>query len=465
MNIKTKILAASIISILLISQSLAFDFGGKQGPNDDPVVTVDPAVSQEETCDSIDENNTYTWPWHSHSYTNTGGPTLGVEHWAYIKKMRILLDDDFMDYVDLDAMLCATNVTGVYVDCDNDSYQQDNDTTVTVSLNESQQYIEWNWGEDSSDWPVISGDMYEVDIRDDAVYTETIEKGLKFNFKESTPNGTDVTTNSEIYIAFYTWSEENGWIADDDWGDWHWNTHSSPASTSYSCEEEEAHYCADMTLHSPASVISEVDARDTIIIDISTVDENNHTWDEDDDGFYGYKYWALNYNNQTAGGKFFTSAWDFFGDTILYTDESDTVRYKNGAPGDQIFVCAVDQNNNCIQACQVEIESPICTDLDLSPNSITAGEIPYSIPFTITAQDSYGGAWDGIAIWDTSNPTGIFSDNNTHTNNVTVTYSDNQQAATISVEDNEFPQYCADSATINFEPQLACLSHPHRECH
>ncbi|EKD47680.1 MAG: hypothetical protein ACD_65C00338G0002, partial [uncultured bacterium] len=390
-NRNKKIIAISTLAIITLSQ---FQMIAHASSN--PVVTVEDPIYQTETCEGIDEDDEYTWPWHSHSYTNTSGPTRGVEYWAYFSELRILLDDEFMDYVDLDSMLCTTNVTGSYVSCDGGSYRQDSDTTVTVTLDESDQYIEWSWGSDSSDWPSIAGDMYSSDERDGVTYEQTVEKGVKFKFKDDAPSGITVTTNSEIYMILYTWTEDDEWErSDTDWGDWHWNTDSAPVSTTYECEEEEL-YCADLEM-SPTTLTAE-EAEGTVTVEASSVDQNGDDW-EDAEDFEEYKYWAENEEGDDSSGTFRENYLSGFpgGTGNPLETEDNKVYYYNGDAGDTIYVCAVNSAGNCISDCRASVASesaPVtCTDLDLTPDSLTSDEAEEDIELNIEATGSDGNNW------------------------------------------------------------------------
>ncbi len=401
------------------------------------------------------------YAWHKHGYINTGGPDDDYYLFSLIYRFRLYLDDDFVENVDLDDLMCATPTDGELVTCDGGETEYDGGTIIELNLEsrgDDGNYIQWTYGQDDfDDIPILPGINYydaEYDYYDTADPSErTFSEVVSFTFKDDVESGATATTTGSVQIkhkAMHKDTDEWIEIEDSDGNiDWHWNEHTYTLVTDYICELE----CVDLDME-PYATLTEQEARSDVEITVSSEDTYGDDW-EDASEFNDYRYWALDYEGGLADGEFYTSWADIWGENPM-VDDDNHVYYEGGSPGDQIFVCALDQDDNCISACQAGVDSPICSSLEMDPDSIETESIPYSIDFTITSTDSGGGTWYGYASWETDSPSGSFSDDETGTN-TTVTYSDEESEVTVSVYDNEFPDICYDSATIEFIPSLACL--------
>lgn len=392
---------SSLIFGLLIGVQLssAATFGGGHfsGPTSS---TIEGELSGT-SADSDYEQTVYcpdTDAWHQHGYTNTSGYTEGYEYYMYVKYLRFYLHDDFVDSIDLSTMECST--PSGYVSCDGGTATDDGGLEVTIVRGDTSSdavypdYIQWEYGiTDRGDRPFIPGyNDYDADGDVDTSDQEYrwFYETLDFDFDEDVVTGDSATTDSALYVSFYAydqscgdWSDSDCWqeVEEDGETGYHWNNHTTTLVTNYECEE----VACDSLAITPSSLsVADVFNDTDLEVTATGTDGSDITGDST------FHYQAYEYDSSRASpdasGSFKRQGNDLEGG-------DSTVRYNNSLPGDAITVCVSDYNgvDYCGSGvCEVELEFPYCTDLDItSPGISLPAEGPYEANIRIDADADF----------------------------------------------------------------------------
>ncbi|MFH1298901.1 MAG: hypothetical protein ABII07_03660, partial [Patescibacteria group bacterium] len=295
-NFREKIKKLTLLATFLIGLGISNHAYSQRGIGE-YVPTYTGPETAESTLDCNEQGyHEYTFSVHDENPPNA--PYDG--YYSVITYLKINLHEDFVENVNMNNLLCSTPWTDsedIYIDCNGGSYTR---TTGGINLKteadvfyngDGTAYVKWTYSDPNPNDGTPSTKPWMTTI---AGYDDWFSASVSFYGNANVDETDTATTDSYLYRHVYGVNVNNDetWTYTDipdnillGFNNDTWYTDGDIAISYFTPCEEEQHYCADMTLHSPASVISEVDARDTIIIDISTVDENNHTWDEDDDGF------------------------------------------------------------------------------------------------------------------------------------------------------------------------------------
>ncbi|EKD47710.1 MAG: hypothetical protein ACD_65C00324G0003, partial [uncultured bacterium] len=388
---------------------------------------------------------------HAHGYENTTVPAEDHSSYMVLHKFRIYLHDDFVDEVDFDTLECSGY--DEWISCDGGYSDGFGGTETELVLGDTssdavyENYVEWTYGtDDITDKPLIPGkNDYDEDGSIDTTEDDRdMAEYIYFEFEDD-DEGTAATT-SAVYVQFWSYDRDCGdpddsacWneVEEDGETDKHWNNHTYTVETDYICEEI---YCEDLDM-TPTSLTAE-EAEDTIEIVASSEANDGTNW-EDADDFAGYKFWANDNTGSLSDGVFTRYSWS---PTIMgsnpYTTSSNTAYYKNGTAGDTIYVCAInddgdcltpdyvdDYPGNCIAAVTSTPTEITCDYMTMTPSgTLTAPGESYTQDITIATYGTDGNIWENTADWTLTCTSASINPPSPTDTNETVTYIETSHA-------------------------------------
>ncbi len=426
--------------------------------------------SQSFTCEDTEYENS---AWHEHGYRNDSEPSDKNESYLRIFKLRIYLDQNFVDNIDKSSLQCSTSTD--YVSCDGGKSTEavgdtEGGTKVTYNKNTSADdiysdyasfpyYVEWEFGkETASAAPFLPGknDTYsEFTNGAKASWTtgdRDMAETIAFTFKDGTKDAT-VKTQSAAYVKFWeydttcgTWSDyDKCWdsVIEDDTGtaDYHWNVETTTNTTTFTCEGEGENKCEYMTITPNQKEVGVDNLYTDTDFEIKAFDKDGNDITKDLKDGYHYE--------SSGEGEF---KYGILSSGTDFVTPDSTTTYKNAGAGDSFTVEAVGWEDTC----NVEIEFPYCKDLSItSPKSGVVLQDKYTTDITVKGPTaSNGEVWPFDLTYTSDDSAATFDGSPTPytTTSTKVSYSSSESAEVNVVADHDTKNLCNDSFSYTLIP-------------
>lgn len=410
-----------IVPSLLLGLLISFSFAGNTKAQEGSLELSGEDFSQTLTCPD-------TEAWHTHGYENTSGPEDGYEYYMAVTKFRIYLHDNFVENIDLDSLECA--LPSGYFPCEGTSSTDLGGSTIELVQGDSSSdavypdYVEWEFGiTDASDKPIAPGyNDYDYDGTIDTTEDDrTVYTTLGFEFNEDRESGDSATTTSAIYVQFKRydeagcgrWSSSACWEDIEEGGetDKHWNTDTLTATTTYQCAG-----CASLSISPSSLSVSDVFS-DTDFEVTATADDGTDITGDSQFTYSAFKYGTSTSQTPDADGDIRYGFLELgHGGNGPASSSYNDIEYEDSEPGDTLTVCVSDYEGTdyCgTGVCEVEVEFPYCTDLDITdPTGLQIGRgDSYENNIEIEVEASTGEDWPYDVTYESTDSDATFDGN------------------------------------------------------
>lgn len=409
-----------------------FGFGSRTASTHErteDTVEVDPVV----TPSTNREENSCALVTHAHWHTNISENTSEQYFRAAVYATAISLEDDFMDDIDTTDMVCS-NGNGIYVDCSFDKTTTALGTEIYDSNEDSSNTDEWNGTTityETLDW--VAGNpaglvwRYGQDDPTDITLLPWINPGegkgeaIMFIPEDFTQENTATTKSwtkleffwidpdvyddgdgsyslddfTQVYPDYVSSDGETDDIGVDPDGDFiFWYGINGIEQTHWDICEEPPLTCADLSLSPTSFSVSDV-FNDVNLSLTATNSDGDDITNDVTYTYYANKYGTSSDTAADADGTFFKSLLKR-GNELETRDP--TIEYRNSEPGDRLYIAVSDYEGvdyTGTGTCDVELEFPYCTDLDITDPSgfafIASGAV--DMPIEFEAEANNGEEW------------------------------------------------------------------------
>ncbi len=363
---------------------------------------------------------------HVHYHTNTSSDSRDNEIWGIVHSFAIVLDtdyaggsptsNDFLENVDTDTLLC-TDGDATYVDCgfDKDTINLGDEiwsTTGGTWQGVSITYDTLDWIDGNPRgliWEYGTSDSSNKNIKPWIAAGDSKLEAVSFELENYNSDQT-VTTESWTKMEYYTFhddgsydhiytddvdpdgdgdDDETGVDPDGDYIYWY-GLNARIRSIFPSCFVG----CADLSLSPTSFSVSDV-FNDVNLSLTATNSDGDDITNDVTYTYYANKYGTSSDTAADADGTFFKNIVNR-GNELETADP--TIEYRNSEPGDRLYIAVSDYEGvdyTGTGTCDVEIEFPYCSDLDITDPSgfafIASGDVDFPIEFE--AEASTGEDW------------------------------------------------------------------------
>ncbi|MFA4814961.1 MAG: hypothetical protein WC924_02170 [Candidatus Gracilibacteria bacterium] len=421
--------------------SLPSDIGGSGLPGIEDTYQVDPI----DPSPDYDEGYHYCeGARHVYYHTNTSTDSRDNEIWGIVHSFAIVLDtnyaggtpasNDFWENVKTTTLLC-TDGDSTYVNCgfDKDTITPGTEIWSTsggrwsgVSIT----YDTLDWIEGNPRglvWKYGTNDPTDKNIKPWIASGSSKLEAVSFDLEDFDTAQT-VTTESWTKMEFYTFhddgsydhiytddvdpdgdgdDDETGVDPDGDYIYWY-GLNARIRSIFPACLPEIT--CADLSI-SPSSLSVDDVFSNTNFALTATNNEGTDITDEVE-----FTYEAFQYDGSASTGDIRYGPVGALNGNSSVSTSDDTIEYRNSLPGDRLTAYVSDYegvNYGGTGICEVEVEFPYCTDLNITdPSSsvfFTAGNV--DIPIEIEAEASTGEDWPYSVDYNSTDAAATFDGN------------------------------------------------------